>query len=294
MQEQGSVEALVGLGFTSLEAEVYTFLLQESPATGYRVAQAIGKPFANTYKSIECLVNKGAVIVDEGASRMCRAVPAEELLSQIERRFAERRSAAARALAELQSAPDDDRVYQLSTPEQVMARCRAMLTRCTQVAMLDLFPAPVEMLRPDLEAAAARGARIVAKVRQPVEMKGVEVILSVWADASLARYPGHWIILVVDGTEFLFAFLTEDGREVRQAVWSGSAYLSWIIHSAVASENILCGALHDSEAGPPMWRVLSRYEDVYGLDVPGYRALIKRFAPNGKRGADGIPTEDGS
>jgi hypothetical protein len=42
-------KALMALGFTELEARIYTFLLQESPATGYRIAQAIQKPVANTW-----------------------------------------------------------------------------------------------------------------------------------------------------------------------------------------------------------------------------------------------------
>ncbi len=87
MASDDCIEALVSLGFTALESEIYTFLLQESPVTGYRVAQALGKPTANTYKAIESLALKGAVIVAEGAQRHCRAVPAQELLNRLDRRF---------------------------------------------------------------------------------------------------------------------------------------------------------------------------------------------------------------
>ncbi|MDO8629132.1 MAG: helix-turn-helix domain-containing protein, partial [Phycisphaerales bacterium] len=69
------IQTLVPLGFTPLEGEVYAILVAESPATGYRVAQAIGKPVANTYKAIESLERKGAIVVDDGESRLCRAVP---------------------------------------------------------------------------------------------------------------------------------------------------------------------------------------------------------------------------
>ena len=41
------VQALVDLGFTVMEAHIYVFLLSESPATGYRISRAIGKPVAN-------------------------------------------------------------------------------------------------------------------------------------------------------------------------------------------------------------------------------------------------------
>src|SRR5688572_1961049 len=102
----------MALGFTPLEAEVYTFLVKESPATGYRVAQALGRPVAVIYKTLDSLTAKGALIVDNGPTRHCRAVPAQELLGRLERCFEERRAAAAKALAELREAPADDRVYE--------------------------------------------------------------------------------------------------------------------------------------------------------------------------------------
>ena len=65
------------MGLNALEAEVYAQLLKESPLTGYGVAKALGKPAANVYKAIDTLADKGAVIVDEGGTRQCRAVPAQ-------------------------------------------------------------------------------------------------------------------------------------------------------------------------------------------------------------------------
>jgi hypothetical protein len=69
---QESVRHLSTLGFTELEAAVYTFLVESSPATAYRVAQGIGRPVANTYKAVESLQQKGAVLVDETGTRLCR------------------------------------------------------------------------------------------------------------------------------------------------------------------------------------------------------------------------------
>jgi sugar-specific transcriptional regulator TrmB len=78
-----ALQSLVSLGFTPLEAEVYVCLVQDSPATGYRVAQAVGRPVAGIYKTIESLANKGAVVLDDGESRLCRAVPPAELLARL-------------------------------------------------------------------------------------------------------------------------------------------------------------------------------------------------------------------
>src|SRR6185369_12009741 len=93
----------------------------------------------------------------------CRAVPAEELLAQLDRSFQRRRQEAANALASLQGAPEDDRVYQLQSVEQVFERCRRMLEGCEQAAVLDIFPKPLDELREAVEAAARRGVRVAVK-----------------------------------------------------------------------------------------------------------------------------------
>src|SRR5262249_31837414 len=148
-----SVQALVALGFTGLEAEVYAYLLAEAPATGYRVAQSLGRPVANVYKAIEALESRGAIIVDQGETRQSRAVPADELLKRLEREFQSRQAIAKDALAGLKPAPEDERIYQLRTREQVFERCRSMLDRSKALIVADLFPDPLEVLRPGIEAA---------------------------------------------------------------------------------------------------------------------------------------------
>src|ERR1041384_1823521 len=106
-----SVQTLQRLGFSELEATIYAFLLQESPATGYKIANAIGKPVANTYKGINALQDKGAVIVDEGENRLCRAVPPKELFAQMQRTYHQQCERAVEALARFNAPPEDERVY---------------------------------------------------------------------------------------------------------------------------------------------------------------------------------------
>ncbi|HEU4754089.1 MAG TPA: helix-turn-helix domain-containing protein, partial [Armatimonadota bacterium] len=215
---EGGVGALTALGFTPLEAEVYSFLLQESPATGYRIAQALGRPVANTYKAVEALQGRGAVLVDESATRQCRAVPAVELLAQMESGFRERRRRAAEALQSVAQPAEDHRIYQLTTSQQVWERCRAMLERARKVVLLDGFPLPLAELRPDLERAAARSARVLVKAYAPVAIAGAEVIQNPNPEKMLSQYLGHWIVLFIDGSELLLAALSPDGEQVRQAV----------------------------------------------------------------------------
>jgi len=110
-----SVQVLQTLGFSKLEAAIYTFLLQQPPTTGYGIALTLGKPIANTYKGINALQAKGAVIVDESQTRLCRAVPPAEIFGQMQNALKQHREQAAETLAKLKTTADDARVYRLYT-----------------------------------------------------------------------------------------------------------------------------------------------------------------------------------
>ena len=236
------------MGFTEIEALVYAFLVGGEPVTGYRISHAIGKPTANTYKAIAGLVQRGAVQVDEGSTRLIRAVPPEELLAGLERRERQRREAARAALAALARDDDDERVYALHDGDQVLERARSMLARARQIVLGDLFPEPLASLADDLAAAAARGVRVVVKSYAACAVDGIEVILASDGGRALRAWPGQQLSLVVDGNEHLLALFAPLMTQVRQAVWSRSAFLSCLHHNHVAME-LLVTARHE-EPGP--------------------------------------------
>jgi HTH-type transcriptional regulator, sugar sensing transcriptional regulator len=282
METQECVEALSELGFTGLEAEVYTFLLQESPATGYRVAQAIGKPAANTYKALEALAAKGAVAATEGASRQYRAAPWEELLSQIERRQTDSRERAAVALAKLPRGGEDDHVYEIGSRAQVLERARAMLARAEGLILADLFPGIAPELAGDLTATAARGIEVVLKVYEPVEIPGARLVLRERGSEIYGRVPGDMIDLSVDGREVLLAFLRFGQEGVHQALWTASALLASRIHEALVHELILTDLKQAVEAGAPLEElraVLRRHQHLHPVSSggPSYRNVLRRF-----------------
>lgn len=273
-------QALVHLGLTQLEAEVYTYLLAWSPATGYRVAAGIGKPAANTYKAIESLAAKGAIVVDDGQSRLCRAVSPAELLGRFERDFARHRDRALQSLADVSSLRTDDRVYQLRSPEQVIERCRHMLASAQQVVLADLFPAALREVQGDLQAASARGVSISVKGYEPVKLSGVDVSVDPRGKETMSRWPGCWLNLVTDGAEHVLAFFSSDLSQVHQAVWSGSAYLSWVYHSAFNAEYALAAVaqmLSSGRSGEEVLQWLEKHRRTSGHDAPGYKALQDRF-----------------
>jgi sugar-specific transcriptional regulator TrmB len=273
-----AVEPIALLGFTELEATIYAWLVQHSPATGYKVARAVGKPIANTYKAIEALQRKGAVLVDETGNRMVRALPPEDLLEQTEREFQRRHREARNALSriDIPKPSPDAGVYALTSSEQVYDRCRKMLAKARAVALIDVYPGPLAVLKPAIQACARRGVNVAAQVYESVAITGVETVVHGQVDTVLEKWDGHWLNCVIDGAELLIAFLAPDGEPVNQAIWSRSPFLCTVFGSALGAE-LLASRLQrlvlehrpDEEVREAI-RKFSRYR---AHELPGYRKL---------------------
>jgi hypothetical protein len=228
----GPTAALLDLGFTETEAVLYGELLISGPATGYRLAGAVGKAAPNVYQALESLFSKGAVMATEGRTRVFRATPVDEFLAALDTDFRGRRTAARAALSQLAEPRPDDRLYQLKTVDQVFERARAMIDGSKQIVLHDLFPAPYSELADELHEAVDRG----------VSVAGIDYA----GDASSAdpqgassgipwdRWPGQQISIVIDAQESLYALLSRDGKSVLRGHWTNSAYISCLNHSGLA------------------------------------------------------------
>lgn len=280
MERDDPVRTLTAIGFTALEAEVYAYLTASSAATGYRIAQSIGKPAANVYKAIDTLMQKGAVLVEEGESRLCRAVPPDELFDRLAEAHRERLEEARSTLARLERVEEDERVYQMRNRAQVMARAVEMLRQAETVALLDLFPQPLQELRAEMEAAVARGVEVAAKVYAPATLGGVRLAEDPEGARVRGRWPGQWMNLVIDGKEHLIALLSHDGDRVLRAVWSQSVYISWVYHSALSGEIELArlrARLDEPASLEELRQEASAIRSSARTDLPGYRILLERF-----------------
>lgn len=276
-----AIEPIALLGFTELEATIYAYLVQHSPATGYKVARAVGKPIANTYKAIEALQRKGAVLVDETGNRMCRALPPADLLDQTERDFRRRHQDARKALGriEIPRASPDAGVYALTSSEQIFERCRKMLAKAKAVALLDLYPRPLADIRPAIQACARRGVNVAAQVYEPASIPGVDTVLHGQVDIVLKKWDGHWLNCVIDGAELLIAFLGPDGETVNQAIWSRSPFLCTVFGSALGAE-LLASRLQrlvlEHRPDEEVREAIVKFSRFRAHELPGYRKLTRR------------------
>jgi sugar-specific transcriptional regulator TrmB len=235
MDKEECIQSLMALGFTRLESEIYTFLLVHSPATGYKIAKNLGKPVANTYKAVESLANKGALFVDEGESRICRAVPADELLGQIKGDFEDRSKRAEDSLFKIKALPDDSRVYQLYTRKQVIERTKRIINGAEHLLLMDLFPNELGELEEAVKDAVERGVTVRIITYANLKVKGAEVFISPYAEYMMEHYPGFYMNVVSDSWDYIQAFIADSG-DILQSVWGSNPYLAVITCSGLVYE----------------------------------------------------------
>ncbi|HLO42587.1 MAG TPA: helix-turn-helix domain-containing protein, partial [Phycisphaerales bacterium] len=183
------------LGFTPLESVIYAFLVKAGPATGYRIAQAVGKPVGNVYKAVEGLEDKGAVMTsEEDATRLVRAVGVREVISRLRSEVCEACEEAVERLEAGAVEVVDDHVYRIAHTGQFLRRAGAMLESATRFVILTATPGVLasksggrdgsegdggggEETLAGMIARASGRIRVACKVFEPVLLGRAEVVV---------------------------------------------------------------------------------------------------------------------
>jgi sugar-specific transcriptional regulator TrmB len=273
--------ALLKIGLTELEAEIYVFMLGESPVTGYRVAQALGRPAGNVYKSLEALQTKGAILAaSQGDNRVYRAVGVDEFLRRAEGEFRKASGKARRSLRLLTEPPPDNRVYELVNGPQVIERCRRMLRNAKTFVLLTLCPAPVRELKDELAAAAARGVLVAVKVFEPADVPGVQVIVDPRGVSAVNSGPGQWLFATADGASMLQALMSGEDESLLEAFYTCNPLLTWSAYTGLCSDLMLAAIRPGILRGESNDKLASQMAELAKLEFPhsiGKAALMHRY-----------------
>lgn len=277
------LDTLESLGFTRGEAEIYLTLLRQSPATGYAVAQAMGKAVGNVYKAIESLEAKGAIVttLDESQNRLCRPVPVEELLDAVQQRTADQCEYLREHLPQAKADPSDDRVYRIAERAEFFQRCCVMLRSTRQFALATLCPRVAGELHDELAVLARRNVTVGVKVFEPIELPGATVIVDPRGVRAVDAGPGQWLFLTVDGREFIQGLLDREGQTLLQGAWTESALMTWSFYTGLSSDLVLAAVRSAIQRGESFEQIKELQERLCILESPhssGKRYLIERYA----------------
>jgi HTH-type transcriptional regulator, sugar sensing transcriptional regulator len=228
---------LAEIGFNGLEASVYVALLHEPAATGYRVSQMVGKPVANTYKALDALKVKGAVVVDQtSGTRTYAALSIHEYLDGMRRNLDSKQELIERELKEMVATPMHGGIFELTSVEQVYERARNLIREAQNILLIDAFPHPLEKIRVDLNAAIKRGVKVFVKAYTPTKLAGADLLAPEKDAEHLKAWNGDWLNVFVDCGEYLQSFLKKDNAGVHEAIWSRNPYLGFLAYSGFVFE----------------------------------------------------------
>lgn len=238
------IQRLQEIGFNRLESEVYLTLLKNSPLSGYGIAQLTGEGSSNIYKALDILKKKGAVLVEEKpTTKLFTATPAKEYLQRVQKQMAESFVFLESNLPQTQDSLFGAKVFKLESIEQVNERAEEMILNAQSSIVVDAFPVALSLVREYLEKVAAKKGKnkvnVVVNSYDGKFIKNCVMVKKSVAEETLKVYTDSWLNMVVDGDKYLLAVVKKDDLQLRHGIWTNSPYLSFALHSGMASEMVL-------------------------------------------------------
>ncbi len=264
------------LGFNALEAEVYIALLKHGSQTAYRIGKLINRPTANVYKAVEVLHQRGAIEIDESEVRQCKAIPIEAIAKQFEKEYKNKISQATALLSNLQKETQDTGIFKLQSVEAVVQRAKEMLGRCKKIAVADLFPEPMNLLKNDLQKLADKNREVFIEAYSPIEIKGASVVVPEVSSRSLEYWKAQQLNLAVDGKEMLVALFNQDMTELIQATYSNNLYLSCMVYNGLINEHKV-HLFSNVKSMKELTELRENQKFFLNSNVPGLDLLFKQF-----------------
>ena len=234
-----SPEEIFGqLGFNALESEVYIGLVKHGPQTAYKVAKQIGRPAANVYKAVEVLAREGAVEVTEDNIKVCKAIPVEALVQQLQNSYKRKAEQAVSAISAIGEERSDEGIFKLQTVDSVFQRAVEMLQRTERIAVIDAFPETLQRMIPYINKLAAAGKEVYVLAYEPVTPhKKVSLVVAPMGAEALQYWDAQQLNVAVDGKEIMLALFNKDVSTLVQATYSNNLYLSCIVYSGIINEH---------------------------------------------------------
>ncbi|MED4752653.1 TrmB family transcriptional regulator [Brevibacillus choshinensis] len=205
-------EKLQLFGFNQYEAKAYTALVSLGTSNAYQISKESGIPRARIYDTLETLVTRGLVLLEEaGDGAKCYSpLPVEVFLDQAKRTFEESWSQVGEELRTLEKREPktDVSLTTVRGEDNVLSFCRIMIRRAKEQVLLSMWEPMYDKLLPELQEKAERGCRvkgILFDVEHPMEgmykHRTNEYINKMTEE--------RWFVLSVDGKELLYGHSAE-------------------------------------------------------------------------------------
>lgn len=222
--EQNLLRQVQDLGFTEYEAKAYLALLNESPASGYKVAQNSGVPRAKVYEVLSGLVRRGAVLPNYGDPVQYAPLPPEELVAQRRQAMESSITAAEEGLKQyVSNAANRGAIWDIGGREQIVERAREVISRAEHDVLMEVWQEDAPEFREALSEAADRGVEVSVVAYGDPGYPFAHVYHHDLVDEVTKGLGARWLVIGIDMRETVAGILSM-GKESR-AAWTTHAGL---------------------------------------------------------------------
>ncbi|MDD4461012.1 MAG: helix-turn-helix domain-containing protein [Eubacteriales bacterium] len=217
-------EALIAVGLTRLEAQLYLLLHSEGPMTGYEASKQSGISRSNAYSGLAGLAEKGAAVCVEGPVRQYSAVEAAEFCRYQSRRFKEIIAVIEDGMPEQR--PAREPFLTISGRDPIIQKLKDMIGQAKQRIYLGLAAREIGMIRPEIETAVERGLKVVLLTSADVQIAGT-------IHYAAEKVPGQ-IRVIADSSVIMTGTLHDD--QTSSCLFSRDQALVTLFKEAMANE----------------------------------------------------------
>lgn len=217
-------EALIAVGLTRQEAQLYLLLHTEGAMTGYEASKQSGISRSNAYMGLAGLAEKGAAVCVEGPVRQYSAVEVAEFCRYQTRRYQEIIAVIRKNMPKQR--PVREPFLTISGSDPILQKLKDMIDQARQRVYLGLAAREIERIRPDIEAAVARGLKVVLLTSPDARIPGTVFY-------AAEKVPGQ-IRVIADSSVIMTGTLQDD--QTSSCLLSRDQALVTLFKEAMANE----------------------------------------------------------
>jgi sugar-specific transcriptional regulator TrmB len=240
------IKMLNDLGINDLEAQIFITLLQIPDSTGYKIAGAISKPTANTYKALTQLENKGLIICDESSgSKTYSAIDINEYFNRLTSELNQKRKKIISTIKSLEKGKKKFGNFILSDINQVYEKAKSLIDQSKDILLIDSFPQPYELLKNNIIFKEKNSdTQVFVKLYKDAELQCLNTINSYNGQLAIDIWLGEWLIICKDSEEVLIACFDKQTNSTHHAIWTTDPFICFTIYNGMVNEFMLIDILN--------------------------------------------------
>ncbi|RPJ09715.1 MAG: TrmB family transcriptional regulator [Spirochaetaceae bacterium] len=213
------IKHLLSLGISDYEARAYVAALSLSMATPYELARESGIPSSKIYEVISKLADRKLLFETEDSGKK-KYVPESwpEFLAREESKFTNSMESLKKSFPVLAKSEEISFIYNIHDLDQLVDKSLRSIRDARESILLSTWNDELEIMKPELEKAQARGVRIaVVHFGQPAITIGTVFVHPI-EDTLYSERGGRGFTLVSDSKSAIVATLFPDSGV--EGAWS--------------------------------------------------------------------------